>query len=184
MAAPRIIDAVTLRHFAAVDRLDILEFRLVGYEAPRCSGTVFSEVFVAAGQEEECERILDAGILGSPLEVELRNFNEVFRIRRALSLDETESQQHLGEAESIFLASKLHGTFITDDTAAYAYAEKYLGDNRVLDTVDLLREGVAADDLNVHVAKQIADGIRNSGRSLRGGHPWTLTAEYFEIGTW
>ena len=76
--------------------------------------------------------MLQAGILGNPYEVEMHDFNEVFRIRGALSLDETESLEHLGEAESIFLADRLNGAFVTDDTVAFAFAEANLGDNRVL----------------------------------------------------
>jgi predicted nucleic acid-binding protein len=181
MAAPRIVDTVTLRHFGAINRLDFLESRLDGYDRPRCTGAVWSELFNAAEREEDCQRVLEAGILGNPHEVVIRDFKEVFRIRAALSLDETESLQHLGEAESIFLADRLNGAFITDDTAAFAFAERNLGNYRVLDTIDLLREGVAAGDLSAHDAKLVADAIRNCGRNLRSGHPWTLTPEYFEI---
>lgn len=106
---------------------------------------------------------------------------EVFRIRRSIALDESESLLHLGEAESICIADYFNGTVITDDGDAFLYAERNLGSNRVLDTVDLLREAVAAEELNPYEAKQIADGIRNSGRYLRPGHPPTLTAEYFLI---
>jgi hypothetical protein len=126
--------------------------------------------------------VLQAGIIGNPHEVEMQDLKEVFRIRGALSLNETESLEHLGEAESIFLADRLNGAFITDDTAAFAFAETNLGDNRVLDTVDLLREGVAEGDMTAHDAKLKADAIRNCGRHLRSGHPWTLTPDYFEIG--
>jgi hypothetical protein len=73
----------------------------------------------------------------------------------------------------------LNGAFITDDAEAFAFAERRFGSNRVLDTIELLRESVAADELEPSEAKQVADAIRNSGRHLRAGHPPTLTSQYF-----
>lgn len=181
MPTPRLVDAVIFRHFGAISRLDVLESRLDRYDRPRCAGAVWSELFDATDSDEGCQRVLEAGVLGNPHEIEMRDLHEVFRIRRALSLDETESLEHLGEAESLFLADRLGGTFITDDAAAFAFAEANLGDNRVLDTVDLLREGVAEGDVTANDAKLMADAIRNCGRYLRSGHPWTLTLDYFEI---
>jgi hypothetical protein len=184
MATPRIIDTVVLRHFGTINRLDILVSRLYHYPPPRCSGEIFREVFKAAERDEEgCPRILESGILGTPREVDLRDMKTVFEIRRALSLDESESLRHLGEAEGIFLADRLHGAFITDDGIAYEFAETNLGSNRVFDTVDLLRESVAEGELDIHEAKLVADAIRNSGRFLRSGHPWTFSPEYFDIGS-
>jgi hypothetical protein len=184
MATPRIVDTVVLRHFGTIDRLDILESRLSRYPLPRCSGVIFHEVFRAAEREEDgCQRILESGILGTPHEVKLKDFRAVLDIRRALSFDESDSQEHLGEAEGIFLADRLHGAFITDDGIAYTFAETNLGSNRVFDTVDLLREGVAEGELDIYEAKIVADAIRSSGRFLRSGHPPTLWPEFFADGS-
>ncbi len=102
------------------------------------------------------------------------------RIRIALSDGKSRSTEHLGEAESIFLADKLNGAFITDDHAAYDLARRRLGDRRVLDTVDLLRETVVTGYFTPSEAQQVANAIRNSGRKLRRGHPPTFTPGYFE----
>jgi len=102
------------------------------------------------------------------------------RIRVALGGEPGRPTEHLGEAESIFLADKLHGAFITDDRAAYDFARRRLGDRRVFDTVDLLREAVASSYFTLNEAQQVADAIRNSGRKLRRGHPSTFTPNYFK----
>ena len=179
MAEPRLVDTVTLRHFGVVDRMDILEARLVGYDHPSWTDAVRSEL-LRHEAEDGCQRVLESSFLGSPKDdfsaVELA---EVFRIRRALSLDDSDSQLHLGEAECIWSADRLNGTFITDDAEAFAFAERKFGDNRVLDSIDLLRESVAAAEITAYEAKQVADAIRNSGRHLRTGHPPTITLDYF-----
>jgi predicted nucleic acid-binding protein len=177
---PRIVDTVTFRHFAAIDRLGVLESRLLQHDPPRCGWAVWQELFDAATGEEDCQRVLEAGILGNPHVVNMPGLKKVFETRRAMSIDETESNHHLGEAESIVIADLLNGAFVTDDSDAFAFAERILGNNRVFDTVDLLRECVGANYLSSHDAKNMADAIRNCGRSLRREHPSTLTPDYFD----
>lgn len=128
----------------------------------------------------DCDVVLSAAFLGLPHEIPLAALPEIYRIQVALSSGRRPAgAQHLGEAEGIYLADKLNGEFVTDDNAAYDLAVKRLGPARVLDTVDLLRECVKHREMTASEAQHVADAIRNSGRSLRRVHPFTLTAEYF-----
>jgi hypothetical protein len=131
----------------------------------------------------ECAAVLASSFLGQPFEASLSEQAAVFRLRTAIrgaSDDEDDDpSRDLGEAESIYAADKFHGVFITDDSSAYDFARKKFGANRVMDTVDLLREAVACGELSPSEAQHVADAIRNSGRHLRWVHPSTLTADYF-----
>src|SRR5580658_2054651 len=98
MAQPRIVDAVTLRHFGVVNRMDILEKRLHGYPPPRWTETVQSEI-LARIDDDDCSAVLAARYLGTPGVVPIDGLAEVFRTRRALSLNEQPPGAHLGEAE-------------------------------------------------------------------------------------
>jgi hypothetical protein len=176
MAEPRLVDSVTLRHFGIVNRLDVLENRLEGYENPRWTEAVQSEIFDHR-EADGCDRVLAAQFMGTAHEVPLSK--DLFVIQRVLTLEDGSSSKHLGEAELIWTADRLNGSLITDDGPAFDFAVRRFGHNRVLDTIDLLRESVAADEMSPYEAKQLADAIRNSGRFLRAGHPPSLTSDYF-----
>ena len=179
MTYPRLLDAVTLRHFGITEHLAALEHVLSAYPLPYWTDAVRSEILAGIGQPD-CDNVLAASFLGVPHQIQTTELAEVMRIRIALSDGNSRSAEHLGEAESIFLADKFNGTFITDDYAAYDLARRRLGHCRVLDTVDLLRETVATGYFKSSEAQQVADAIRNSGRNLRRGHPSTFIPEYFE----
>jgi hypothetical protein len=183
---PRVFDGVTLRHFGIIDRMSYVEARLVGYPEPRWTGVVKSELLAGLGRPE-CDAVLAVSFLGDPFEAGPSEQLAVFRLQAAIrgtldDEDDDDSARDLGEAESIYVADKLNGTFITDDWSAYEFARKRFGSNRVMDTVALLREAVACGELTPSEAQHAADAIRNSGRHLRWGHPPTLTAEYFAVG--
>jgi hypothetical protein len=178
MTSPRLTDAVTLRHFGCIERLSVIEQVLDRYPLPRWTESVRSEILAGIGQPE-CNNVLAATFLGDPATIELADMAGVLKIRVALDDGTRHSMAHLGEAESIYLADKLGGAFVTDDNAAYDFARRRLGDRRVLDTVELLREAVAIGVLTAGEAQQVADAIRNSGRKLRRGHPSTFTPAYF-----
>jgi hypothetical protein len=179
MTAPRLVDAVTLRHFGITEHLATLRHVLCAYLPPYWTDAVRSEILAGIGQLD-CNNVLAASFLGVPYQIQTADLAEVMRIRIALSDGTSRPTEHLGEAESIFLADKLNGTFITDDHAAYDLARRRLGDRRALDTVDLLRETVATGYFTASEAQQVANAIRNSGRKLRRGHPPTFTPGYFE----
>jgi hypothetical protein len=179
MTYPRLIDSVTLRHFGITEHLAALEHVVLAYPLPYWTDAVRSEILAGIGRPD-CDNVLAASFLGTPHRISTTDLAEVMKIRIALSDGKGPPNEHLGEAESIFLADKFHGAFITDDRAAYELASRRLGHCRALDTVDLLRETVATGYFNSSEAQQVADAIRNSGRKLRRGHPPTFTAEYFE----
>jgi hypothetical protein len=179
MTDPRLIDAVTLRHFGITEHLALLKHILSPYPQPYWTETVRSEILAGIGQAD-CDNVLAASFLGAPHQIRTTDLAGVIKLQIALSSGKSRGCEHLGEAESIFLADKLNGAFVTDDHAAYVLAGRRLGHCRVLDTVDLLRETVVTGYLTPSEAQQVADAIRNSGRSLRRGHPPTFTSKYFE----
>jgi hypothetical protein len=178
MAQPRLVDAVTLRHFGVVNRMEVLGARLVDCPQPRWTDAVRDEILEHM-DEDDCSAVLAADFLGSPYRIPMNKLSEVFRIRKGISDEDGDSARHLGEAETIWVADHVNGTVLTDDFDAYHTAEKLLGSNRVMDTVAILSEAVKADEIDTNEAKQIFDGIRNSGRHIRPGHPPTVTADYF-----
>lgn len=180
MTDPRLLDAVTLRHFGITEHLAALAHVLSAYPPPHWTDAVRSEILAGIGQPD-CDNVLAASFLGVPHRIQTAELAEVMRIRIVLSDLNSSSTENLGEAESIFLADKFNGKFVTDDYVAYEFAQKRLGHCRVLDTVDLLREMVVTGYFKSSEAQQVADAIRNSGRSLRRGHPSTFTPEYFEL---
>jgi hypothetical protein len=179
MTGPRLVDAVTLRHFGITEHLTVLEHVLSPYPLPYWTQTVWSEILAGVGRPE-CDNVLAVLFLGTPYQIATSDLPEVMRIRIALSDGKSHPTEHLGEAESIFLADRFNGAFITDDNAAHDFAGRRLGHCRVLDTVDLLRETVATGYFKPSEAQQVADAIRNSGRKLRRRHPSTFTPDYFE----
>ncbi|SRR6266568_2280488 len=178
---PRLVDGVTLRHFGIIDTMSLLEARVARCPGPRWTETVWSEVLAGIGRPE-CDAVLAARFLGQPYQVSVDDLEGVFRLRIALrdQSDDGDRARDLGEAESIFAADRLNGDFVTDDGAAYDFARRRLGSNRVFDTIDLLREAVAQGEISPGEAQHMANAIRNSGRHLRRLHPPTLTADYFK----
>lgn len=99
----------------------------------------------------------------------------------ALNDGSTTATAHVGEAESIAIAQTSGAIFVTDDNAAFDFARNRLGEGRVRDTVDVLREAVAMDELAAFDAVGIADAIRSNGRHLRSDHPMSLSNSYFDF---
>jgi hypothetical protein len=157
----------------------LLEYLLSANPFPRWTETVRSEILAGIGQPE-CDNLLAAPFLGAPHQIEVIDLAEVVKIQIRLGGGIHHPTAQLGEAESIFVADRLNGSFVTDDYAAYDFARRYLGDARVFDTIDLLREAVATGYMTGSEAQQVADAIRNSGRKLRRGHPTTFPPRYFE----
>jgi hypothetical protein len=179
MTAPRLHDAVTLRHFGCIESMSILESRIADRPHPLWTFAVREEIWAGMGRHD-CDVVLSVSFLGTPYEVPVKDLPDVYRLQIALSSGrQPAGSQHLGEAEGIYVADKLNGEFVTDDNAAHDLAVKRLGPARVLDTVDLLRECVRHSEMTDSDAQHVADAIRNSGRSLRRAHPLTFPANYF-----
>jgi hypothetical protein len=180
MTTPCLCDAVTLRHFAAINRLEVLAARCRYLDPPHWTQAVFDEIREAAqlGQPG-CRAVLKASWLLTPIAPEYGDLKEIVRLQIGLNDGRRPPTGHAGEAEGIYFAAKLGGRFVTDDNGAYDFAVHRLGSGRVQDTVDLLREAVTYGDLDAGGALDIVNAVRDSGRSIRRVHPNKLWRDYF-----
>jgi hypothetical protein len=176
---PLLYDAVTLRHFAAVGRLDILEERHAFRPGPHWTEAVHDEIVEAATLGlPGCHAILAASWLGEPLAPSANDLRPVLATQIGLNDGRRPPTQHAGEAESIYFADKLGGIFATDDNAAFEFAATRIGVARVVDTVGILREAVAMGEVTGRDAVATAEAIRAAGRQLRRLHPHPITEAY------
>lgn len=183
MSRPLLLDAVTLRHFAAADALDVLEAVARTFSMPRWSEAVQDEIVKGREAGEiTCTAILaeslNGGWLGVPERPTHSDLKEISRLQIKLSPPPDE-RSNAGEAESIALAKKLSGAFATDDNDAYDFDTRRLGEENVFDTVDLLRLAVGANAATPSESLRIANAIRANGRHLRRDHPSDLFEDYF-----
>jgi hypothetical protein len=177
---PMLFDAVTLRHFGAAGALDVCRELTSARDFPRWTEAVSNEIADCVRINlDECISVQECPWLGPPIEPDVHDLGSVARLQRALS-DGAASDGNGAEAESIYFTERLGGVFATDDGLAYDFACRRLGQDHVVDTVDLLRQAVAAGVITSHEAADYAGRITDSGRHLRRGrdpHPgWT----YFE----
>jgi hypothetical protein len=180
MTLSYLCDAVTLRHFGTIGRLDILAARCSYLDPPHWTQAVADEIREAAQLGYPgCQAVLTATWLSTPMAPDHEDLQEIIRLQIGLNDGRRPPIAHAGEAEGIYFAKKIGGCFVTDDNGAYDFAERRLGRGRVLDTVDLLREAVVYGDLDDGEALNIVNMIRNSGRSIRRIHPNTLLRNYF-----
>jgi len=185
MPDPVLYDAVTLRHFAVVSRLDLIRSCHDSHDEPRWTEAVKSEIEASALRGHgECASILSFSWLGEALAPEAEDQKAIQLLRIRLSDagdsgDEMQAKRHLGEAESIHLAKRYGFYFYTDDNDAHRVAGSYLGGHRVHDSVDLLRFVVANGDIDVAGAAEVANRIRMTDRSLRREYERLLVAGDF-----
>lgn len=172
-------DTVTLRHFAAVARLDVPESETDDRPEPRWTSEVRSEVERASSAETHCHSILSAEWLGEPIEAGIEDLEPIFDLQVRLNLGRNPPSGDRGEAESIHFAMKLGADFATDDNAAYDFAERQLGPGRVLDSVHIIRRFAVNGRITDRAAADLAESIRASGRHLRRCHPSPLRAVDF-----
>lgn len=176
---PILHDAVTLCHFAAVSRLDILDQRHSNRQEPRWTRGVHREIQEAADQTTYGASILQATWLGDPVVPTNVDTMQIAQIRAALNPKENLPLDNLGEAESIHFATKLQGQFATDDNQAYEFAAIRLGSENVIDTIQILREAVAMYELTANDADQVTNNIEAAGRYLRRVHWQQRGPSYF-----
>lgn len=181
MAIPVLFDAVTLRHLSVCGHLSTCQVIHGARPLPRWTGEVKHEIELAASLGfAGCGAILSQTWLGAPQTPSLTDLVGIVRLQIALNGGGHSLTDNGGEAESIYYAQLLGGIFATDDNAAYAFAARRLGAVRVIDTVDILRSGVAAGALTSADALKAATDIRAVGRHLRRVHPDTLSDAYFQ----
>lgn len=180
MTIPCLYDAVILRHFGSIGRLDILEARCSYLDPPHWTQAVADEIHEAADQGQPgCRAILGAIWLSDPVAPEQEDLRSIVLTQIGLNEGRRPPTAHAGEAEGIYFAGKLRGRFVTDDNGAYDFALHRLGPGWVYDTVDLLREAVSYGDMDDGEALNIVNAIRNGDRSIRRIHPKTLLRGYF-----
>ncbi len=181
MPAPVLYDAVTLLHFAVSGHFDALKERHAAMPEPRWTEAVRTEIENGARHGHPgCGELLHVQWLGEPVVPTASDRACIVHLLVALNDGAGPPVAHAGEAETIYFAEKLDTLFVTDDNAAYDFARRRLGDGRVKDTVDLLREAVAIGELTPARALAIADSIRSCERHLRRVHPSQLSAAYFD----
>jgi hypothetical protein len=165
---PVLLDAGLLSTFAAAEALDVLESRVQSSSHPLWTYEVRSELLRGATWSTHCVAVLQASWLGEPHEAQSDDLKHILRYRTALGGDHP---SNLGEASSVYWAEQLNGRFATDDNAAYDWAKRKLGVGRVIDTVDILREAVAMDEISAERASIICQLAFDQDRSLRRIHP-------------
>lgn len=180
---PVIHDAVTLRHFAAVRRLDVLEACHGHRPEPRWTETIRAEIESAERSGESyCSDILRETWLGAPAEPSVAELADVYRLQVGLNDGRRPPKGDRGEAEAIYFAEKHNGQFATDDNNAYEFARRRpsLGPGRVIDSIHILQTAVTDGDLTAADAHSIANDIEAAGRSFRRVHRGTRGPDYFD----
>lgn len=172
-------DAVSLRHFAVAGRLDILETRHGHLAPPRWTEAVQTEIAAAAARDAGSRTVLAHAWLGDPIVPTALDQAAIMGIWIGLNDGRRPPIDHAGEAESIHFAGTLSGAFVTDDNAAYDFAERRLGPGQALDTVAVLQEAVSMGELSVAEAVGVTESIRAAGRFLRSVHPERFAAADF-----
>src|SRR5580700_7722846 len=123
MTLSYLCDAVTLRHFGTIGRLDILAARCSYLDPPHWTQAVADEIRDAAnGGQPGCQAILAASWLSAPIAPEHEELKEIVLHQIRLNERRRPPTAHAGEAEGIYFAEKLEGRFVTDDNSAYDFA--------------------------------------------------------------
>jgi len=181
---PVLHDAVTLRHFAAVSRIDILEARHGQRPPPLWAEAVHEEIRsgVEAGNAY-CSDVLEASWLGNPAPVQEADLEPIFSLQVGINqgIYPPDMKRNRGEAESIYFAERHDGQFATDDNAAYKFAcrRPSLGPGRVIDSIDILRTAVALGEITATDAFTVAENIEAEGRFFRPEHRIRREPSYF-----
>lgn len=175
-------DACSLCNFGAVDAVELCARQHGHLPVPRWVEQVREEII--AGREKgapECEPVLRAEWLGAPIVPELGDLAAIFRLQIGCNAGARPAgTRHLGEAQSLYFAQKLDAAFVTDDNGAHAFAVRRIGPDRVMDTVDILRNAVSAGDVTAQEACELAHGMIQKGRRLRHVHRGRLRPAYFQ----
>jgi hypothetical protein len=130
-------------------------------------------------ERTQCRYILAQDWLGDPVAPTSDDQLEIMELWVALNPGDGPPREHAGEAESIYFTSRLNAVFATDDGAAYDFAQRRLGVERVIDSVDVLRAAVATAMISADAATDLVRSMRAAGRHLRRVHPAPIAANYF-----
>ena len=163
-----LFDTVTLEHFAAARRLDLLPKTYADYDKPRWVEQVREELRVGVGMSKSqplCQPVLDLEWLGEPIEGPLK---ETLRLKILLGGTD-EDDEHLGEAESIAVAVQTGAIFVTDDTGAFDFASHpgLLGPANVKDACMVLWEACSLRHITVEEITQFHMDVFDAQRTMR-----------------
>ena len=181
---PVLHDAVTLRHFAAVARMDLLQACHSHRPEPRWTQGIRAEIESAEHVgESHCSDILSETWLGAPAEPTAAELAFVYRLQVGLNDGREPPKGDRGEAEGIYFAEKHNGQFATDDNNAYDFARRRpsLGMGRVIDSIHILRTAVADGYLTATDADGIANAVEDADRSFRPTHRRERGPDYFTL---
>lgn len=168
MSDPFLYDAVTLRHFATIGRLSVLESVHRFRTPPRWTDAVHREIADNAG-DSACDAVLANSWLGTPeTPLDETELLAVMALRTSFARIGEPATKHLGEAQSIIMAKRLGASFVTDDRAAYEAARgpNQLGMGRVTHACWLLSEASVNGDLTPQEVAQAHLQIKAAGRTL------------------
>jgi len=157
-------DTTVVRNFALLHRMDLLHELVVG-RAAWCA-TVASECHDQARGDGLEDMALASTIFGSPWYPHDAEHIDVMVLREELAAPGDGPKQHLGEAETIVLASTRSpgAIFVTDDRSAAAAATAR--GLRAVKTADLLRIAIRAAKLEADAGWGYVQTLRSHGRYL------------------
>lgn len=163
-----LFDTVTLEHFAAANQLSLLKATFAKYDEPRWVEQVQIEVTNGAALTKSrafCEPVLELDWLGTPV---VGDLGETLH-RKILLGGSDDTDEHLGEAESIVVALEMGAVFVTDDAGAYDHARHraVLGPNLVKDSCELLWMACGAGHIDDAAITQFHNDVFDVGRTMR-----------------
>ncbi|MDH2902390.1 MAG: hypothetical protein PXZ08_00360 [Actinomycetota bacterium] len=175
-------DAVSLKHFAIANRLDVLEERHGHLAEPRWCEEVQEEIKNGIGLASENAAILSATWLGTPASIAIEDMAAAYKYHVVLNDGREPPTMHKGEAYSIFVGQKIGAIFFTDDGTAYEWgnAKVRSGLGGVKDTIDVLRDAVSMGELTKEQACELALTMQDRGRDFRSVHDGKFTPAYFD----
>jgi predicted nucleic acid-binding protein len=161
-----LFDTCTLRNFAVVGRLDLLE-KLYSGRAAWTDGTEY-EVRRAIREAPTMASLLGAAWLGLPIVV--GNLppaaQQVDRLRRAIGGNNLRGAEHLGEAQIIHhLLAAGSGIIATDDRSATDYAARK--GIATIDSVEILGDCFDAGLVGCPAAYQVLIAMTAAGRGIK-----------------
>lgn len=179
---PVLHDAVTLRHFAAVNQLTLLRKQHGHRPVPRWTEEIREEITRAAKSGiHHCAAILKVGWLDAPAIPDQEDLRQIVKLQIGINKGNHTARANHGEAECIYFATKHQGQFATDDNDAYEFAflHESLGAGRVIDTIDILKAAVVSNLITAIEADAIAKDIEKQGRYFRPVHRRNRDPSYF-----
>lgn len=165
MSAPRLFDAVSLRHLATVDALKHLPIVCEFSDRPRWVEAVQDEI-QRFPTDEACQAVSEFDWLGEPEEPLPDELAEIFQFRAMMNGYKDDSTRNLGEAMSIVIGRRLNATFVTDDVGAYGMAQSPhgLGPGRVSHTCRILHEALGEGLMTQDEVRRAHEKAGDAGR--------------------